>query len=121
GAQFDAERRKPQSEEQRPQREQRSIPQSILLQLRQDIGQMTPFLRSDRQPFDACTVEEQQGGGGNEPETQPNGPPVFLGEQFAPRRCAPNIWRLCRIGKCHEELLAQPEGATLTDFSDGVS
>jgi len=47
------------------------------LQLRADVSQVAPFLRRDRDPFDAAAGGEQHPGNGDESDADGDGPPVL--------------------------------------------
>jgi hypothetical protein len=52
----------------------------MLAQLGRNVGQMTPFLRSDRQPLDAAAVREDHRGDADEANADPYRPPILFAE-----------------------------------------
>ena len=77
----DAERGRARAERHRPEPEQSGEAQRAAAQLVGDLAGTTPLLRRHGQPFDAAALGEQQRGHDDQPEPDPDGPPIFLAEE----------------------------------------
>src|ERR1700722_13124524 len=85
-ADFYAERGRTDTEGHPPESEQGRVLQAVLLELLSHIGQVAPFLRRHRDPLDAAAARKERHGNADQPQSDPDAPPVFFAKQFAPGR-----------------------------------
>ena len=81
----------------------------MLAQLRCDFCRLVPLERRDGDPSKSAAIDEQCRRHYDQPQADPNGPPVLLVDQLAPERLARGdggVAELCDIG--HGRSLTQP-------------
>jgi hypothetical protein len=80
--------RSPRAKRRRPEHEKRTVLRAVELELRAQLTESAPLLRSHRDPFDAAAAREQSDRERDQGQTDPNGPPILATEKLAPQRRA---------------------------------